>query len=69
MFATLGNTLCTTTTVFAAVICAGVAITFVSSASEGDPTIRVVALAVAGLVWLIGRACRYVLDGHGDLTS
>jgi hypothetical protein len=69
MFATLGNALCMTTTIFAALICAGVAITFVYSASEGNPTIPVVGLVIAGMIWLAGRACRYVLDGHRDLTS
>jgi hypothetical protein len=64
MFAELGNMLCMTATFFAAVICAGVALTFIFSASAGDPTIPVVALAMAAIIWLVGRACRYALAGR-----
>ena len=64
LFASMEDTLGLAATAFAAVICAGVVIGFLYSASEGDPTIQIVALAFAGAIWLAGRACRYVLAGR-----
>ena len=34
------------------------------NASEGVPAIPVVALAVAGVIWLTGRFCRAVFGGR-----
>jgi hypothetical protein len=64
MFAAMGNMFGLAATVFATIICVGVAIGFLYSANEGDPTIQIVGLILAGAIWLIGRACRYVLAGR-----
>ncbi len=39
-----------------------VAINYLYNIGEGVPSIPVVALVVAGVIWLIGRSCRAVLD-------
>ena len=58
---TPGTLLYWMTTILAGLITAMAIANFYFKASEGEPTVPVVALLVAGVIWLIGWACRNAL--------
>jgi hypothetical protein len=58
---TPGTLLYWMTTILAGLITAMATANFYFSASEGEPTVPIVALLVAGVIWLIGWACRNAL--------
>lgn len=61
---TPGTLLYWMTTILAGVITAMAAVNFYFNASEGEPRVPIVALLVAGMIWLIGWICRNVLAEH-----
>jgi hypothetical protein len=64
MAARLGELLYWTATILAGLIVIGVIAGYISSINEGEAIIPVVALLVAAVIWLIGRACRAILGGR-----
>ena len=56
-----GETLYWTATVIAGLIVVWVVWTYVFNTESGYPVFPVVALLLAGAIWLVGRACRYML--------
>jgi formate/nitrite transporter FocA (FNT family) len=61
MAASLGEILYWTASVIAGLIVAAVVIGYVSNTGEGLPIIPIIALLVAGVIWLVGGACRRML--------
>ncbi|MGA6937683.1 MAG: hypothetical protein WB041_20205 [Pseudolabrys sp.] len=37
---------------------------FIYNLSQGEPIVPLPALVLAGIVWLTGRGCRFVLGAH-----
>lgn len=64
MTAEFGELLYWTATIAAAVIAAWDVVDFLYGLSQGQPILRIVALVVAAIIWLLGRGCRYALAGH-----
>ena len=64
MAAWCGETFYWTTTTIAVLIVAWVVWSYVSNIGDSYPVIPVIPLLVAGAIWLVGRACRYVLSGR-----
>ncbi len=58
----LGDLLYRTASMLAGLIIVLVAIISFYNISEDVPIIPVVPLVIAGVIWLIGRSCRAVLD-------
>jgi hypothetical protein len=51
-------------TVIAGLIVAAVIVGYVSNAAAGEPFIPIVALLVAGAIWLVGWVCRNMVRGR-----
>jgi len=51
-------------TIIAILIVMWDSVSFFDGLIQGDPIIRISALLLAGVIWLIGRGCRYVLAGR-----
>jgi hypothetical protein len=64
MLASLGNVFYRMMTVFAVIVAGIVLVAFLFSMAHGDPYVQIVALLVAGVIWLVGRAGKLVLAGH-----
>jgi hypothetical protein len=64
VLASLGNGFYRMMTVLAIIVAGIVVIAFFSSMANGDPYVQIVALLVAGVIWLVGRAGKLVLAGH-----
>ena len=60
----LGKNLYWAATVIAGLIVVAVVTGYVSNAAEGEPFIPIVPLVLAGSIWLVGWACRYVFAGR-----
>lgn len=64
MAARLGEALYWTATIFVVLIVVWIVWGYMYNASRGDPIIPIVALLFAAAIWLVGRACRFVLAGR-----
>lgn len=64
MAAWLGETLYWLSTVIAGLIAVWILWGYVYDIDRGEPIIRIVPLLIAGAIWLVGRACRYMLAGR-----
>jgi hypothetical protein len=61
MIAWWGETLYWAATIIAGLIVAWVVWGYVYNMSRGEPIIPIIALLLAGAIWLVGWACRYLL--------
>jgi hypothetical protein len=64
MAARFGEVLYWLGVIIAALLAALAAVGFIWGTGTTEPFAEIVALIMAGIVWLIGRACRYVLAGR-----
>ena len=60
----LGKNLYWAATIIAGLIVVAVVTGYVSNAGEGEHFIPIVPLVLAGAIWLVGWACRYVFAGR-----
>jgi hypothetical protein len=60
----LGQNLYWAATIIAGLIVVAVVTGYVSNIGEGLPIIPIVPLVLAGAIWLVGWACRYVFAGR-----
>jgi len=63
MVARLGDVLYWAASGVAALLAAFVLMVFMLADGKGEPIFQVLGVVIAGIIWLIGRACRYVLAG------
>ena len=63
MVARLGDVLYWAASTVAALLAAFVLMVFMLADGKGESLFQVLGVVTAGVIWLVGRACRYVLAG------
>ncbi len=64
MAAWWGTALYWIATIIAGLIVVWAVWNYVYNTDRGEPIIQIVPLLLAGAIWLVGRACRYLLAGR-----